>query len=126
MPVVQYSLYDECEGTEETVWKSLIPTKSGYSLPKHEYEKRQIYSAIIPGLQPKQDYILKISEPSWSGASDIYRYSNFDPKRMTIVLGGDIGNNKVVSEMSRNTVVPAKPDLIVLGGDIAYDNNVPE
>jgi len=38
----------------------------------------------------------------------------------------NIGSNRLARAMNENTVIKIKPDLIIIGGDVAYDNNVAE
>lgn len=45
---------------------------------------------------------------------------------MTIINGGDIGNNEKAKKLNQNVVSKYEPDVIFVGGDIAYDNNIPE
>lgn len=49
-------------------------------------------------------------------------YKQLDTNNMTIVAGGDIGNSPDALVMNENTVKVAEPDLMIVGGDIAYDN----
>jgi len=41
-------------------------------------------------------------------------------------MGGDIGNTRMARYMNNHVVAKLDFDLIVVGGDVAYDNNVPE
>jgi len=45
---------------------------------------------------------------------------------MTIVAGGDIGNTRMSHIMNHEVVAKQQPDLLMVGGDISYDNNVPQ
>jgi hypothetical protein len=42
------------------------------------------------------------------------------------VAGGDIGNNRESKKMNDEVVRLQNPDVLMVGGDIAYDNNFPE
>lgn len=44
-------------------------------------------------------------------------------KKFTMINGGDIGNTKTSAALTRQAIKYA-PDLVVLGGDLAYDNNM--
>ena len=45
---------------------------------------------------------------------------------MTIVNGGDIGNNDIATQINQNVLKDRDYDVIFVGGDIAYDNGFPE
>lgn len=45
---------------------------------------------------------------------------------MTIVNGGDIGNNDIANQINENVLSKFDYDVIFVGGDIAYDNGFPE
>jgi hypothetical protein len=70
--------------------------------------------------------VFRITEPSWIiDLPKIYSYKTFDVDHIKILSGGDVGNDKIARQMNKNTVSKLDPDVILIGGDIAYDNNIP-
>ena len=106
--------------------QDFTPAKSEYRSPSHEYESRYIYTVLIKDL-PKNNYIkFKITVDGWDDPK-IYTYKTFSTDgSMTIINGGDIGNNEKSKKLNQNVVSKYEPDVIFVGGDIAYDNNIPE
>jgi len=95
-------------------------------MPRTEYSQRNVYSALLDDLEPSSTYVFRINDPSWkAGTNQIYSYKTFDPNNMKLLVGGDVGNNEDTFTMNRNTVQNLEFDTILVGGDIAYDNNVP-
>lgn len=99
---------------------------SEYSYPISESTSREIYHVLLSDLNLNSTYVFWITESSWDPkAVKVYSYKTFDPNNIKILSGGDIGNNKMAREMNEYTVRGLGADVILVGGDIAYDNNVP-
>ena len=47
------------------------------------------------------------------------------PEQITLVAGGDVGNS-ADAEATNEQVLRSGADAILLGGDLAYDNNLAE
>ena len=142
-PTFQYKEYSSEEDLKEERWISISPIKGEYKSPPSEYIQREIYTVFLNNLLPKTKYIFKINEFSWThrdysfshnnisefelndDKEILYSYDTFDPENMTIVQGGDISNDHLAIKMNENTLQNIDFDLLMIGGDIAYDNNVP-
>jgi hypothetical protein len=95
-------------------------------MPVSEYSKRNVYTVLLSNLKPGAVYTFRISDPSWINfKSKVYSYKTFDLGNMKILAGGDVGNREAAYTMNKNTVRNLDFDLIMIGGDVAYDNNVP-
>lgn len=96
-----------------------------YRSPISEYTQRNIFTALLKDLKSSSVYYFRIKEPSFSDKEqEVYSYTTFNSNQMTIVAGGDIGNTELTLQMTKNTMKHIPFDLVIAGGDIAYDNNV--
>ena len=103
------------------------PLKSKFeSLSTEEHEKRNIFTAHLKDLEQDTTYAFSISLNPRLFGSEAYYFKTFNPESMTIVNGGDVGINYESREMNQNGLSNIEPDLIMIGGDISYDNNFPE
>ena len=110
----------------ETEWSSEEVVKGEYRSLKSEYSQRNIFTVLLKELLPNSTYVFRINEPTWKNSTpQTFSYKTFDINNITIVDGGDIGNDLLAMKMNDNTVSKMNADLIMVGGDIAYDNNVP-
>lgn len=108
-------------------WVQVPAVQGQYRLPDHEYSKRNVFTSLLNGLEENTLYAFKISNEGWDDdKAQVYYYKNFNTKKMKIVNGGDIGNLKLVNQMNTNVVATHDPDIILVGGDVAYDNNFAE
>lgn len=106
-------------------WTQRTPTKSDYvSLPS-EYETRNIFTTYLKGLLPNTEYVIVIEEPALSIFSDTFYYKTLDPSNFTMMTGGDIGINPESRAMNQ-MLLDHNADIIMIGGDISYDNNFPQ
>ncbi|CAI2386673.1 unnamed protein product [Moneuplotes crassus] len=120
-PVLEYREYSS------NSWQSIVPIQGEYESPPSEYSQRYIFTALLKDLSPKTLYEFRIQEPTWDEDSEqnvMYSYKTFDPENLKIVQGGDSGNTKEAIEMNQNSLKNINPDLVMIGGDIAYDNNI--
>lgn len=101
------------------------PIKSEYQSLPSEYESRDIFTAQLTGLEPDTQYAFRIKGVSMSD-QNIYFFKTFNPSNFTIVNGGDIGINEESKQMNNYGLKNTHPDLMMIGGDISYDNNFPE
>lgn len=99
--------------------------KGEYRLPSHEHFEREVYTCLISGQAEGQLFAFKIDHEGWYQEPKIYYYRNFNTKSMKIINGGDIGNNKHAKNINLNAIKDYDADVIFVGGDIAYDNNIP-
>jgi radical SAM superfamily enzyme YgiQ (UPF0313 family) len=68
---------------------------------------------------------LKIKYDNQFYVNSIYKTLPSDPKvPVVMVNGGDSGYTHAAYNLS-NIVARYKPDIIFIGGDVAYDNNIP-
>eukprot|EP00343_Euplotes_focardii_P008005 CAMPEP_0205819172 /NCGR_PEP_ID=MMETSP0206-20130828/1431_1 /ASSEMBLY_ACC=CAM_ASM_000279 /TAXON_ID=36767 /ORGANISM="Euplotes focardii, Strain TN1" /LENGTH=477 /DNA_ID=CAMNT_0053112435 /DNA_START=500 /DNA_END=1933 /DNA_ORIENTATION=- len=107
-------------------WEEAEVIKADYETPATEYSRRGVYSVILKNLNASSDYSFVVTDSDWDNSNaQIYTYHTFDTSNMTIAAGGDIGNSKLAHEMMDNTISKFPVDLIMVGGDIAYDQNSP-
>lgn len=125
---MEYQIVDSIHTfKKDGVWFDIIPTRGEYETPKYEYETRSVYSALIPGIGQDSLVMIRITDPNWdTSEAPIYTYKTFDPYNVNLIVGGDIGNTKTSVKMNKNVARKLNTDAILIGGDIAYDNNVPE
>lgn len=86
---------------------------------------RNVHSALIMGLKPDTKYLTKVfyNNQFWTNA--IYKTlpsNNSRPIRM--INGGDSGYTYASINLTR-IASTLQPDLFIMGGDIAYDDNMP-
>lgn len=119
--------YDETVDLNDHEWTDINPIQNyNFSLPDSEYEQREMYTAYAQDLTPNTTYIFKFYDENWAVAdSKVFLYKTLDPHNATLVVGGDIGNTKIAKEMKVKTLNKMEPDLILVAGDIAYDNAIP-
>ncbi|CAI2361454.1 unnamed protein product [Moneuplotes crassus] len=123
-PIFRYQRYSH--GKNNSNWENGTPILGEYELPSSEYTSRDIYTVYLENLEQSSTYRFMIDEPSWKDYQpQIYSYKTFDPENYRIIAAGDIGNQEKAIEMNTNTVSNLEFDLIMVGGDIAYDNNIP-
>lgn len=98
-PVVEYQKV----GTD--VWKQVTPVKTEYDHPVSEYSRREIYTALVEGLDEKSTYLFKMENSGWDNPqTEMYSYKTFDEDNFQILLGGDVGNKQGALDMNENVV----------------------
>ena len=106
-------------------WIESIVDKTEYRTPINEYSSRYIYTILLKNLNADSKYAFRITEDSWNETQiKTFIYKTFDTNNITIIDGGDMGNSQHTKKMNENTVSKIDSDLIMVGGDIAYDNNI--
>lgn len=124
-PKFEYSQYTN--QTSDQTWNQVNVIKGEYESPLSEYSRRHIFTVLLDSLQLNTTYVFKITEKSWNNdQSKLYSYKTFDTNNIVIINGGDVGNSELAIKMNTNVVNKIKADMIMIGGDIAYDNNMPE
>jgi hypothetical protein len=58
-------------------------------------------------------------------SSETFYYKTVDPSDYTMIIGGDLGINPESRSMNE-MLLDHNADLIMIGGDISYDNNFPQ
>jgi hypothetical protein len=84
-------------------------------------DRRQVLYGYIEGLESGKDYDFRILAGDHKSETYKFRLPNIDGIKMSI--GGDAG----VTHTSRKIIQlmhSSNPDLIVVGGDMAYDNGI--
>lgn len=87
--------------------------------------QRNIHIALIDGLSPDSSYNISVS---YNGAVQAnYTYitlpTDTNTRAITIAAGGDVGANQLHQKMS-SLIAKSSPDVIYVGGDLSYDNNI--
>ena len=100
--------------------------RTEYRSPDSESTKRHIFTVLLKDLKPNTVYSFRVLESNWdSRRAQVYTYKTFNVNNMTIINGGDIGNNDLATQMIENVVGKVDADLMMSGGDTAYDQNSP-
>ena len=80
---------------------------------------------MLKDLKPNTKYLIKIKYDTQFYINSIYKTLPDDPSiPVTMMNAGDSGCTASSKNLSKLTV-GYKPDIIFIGGDVAYDNNVP-
>ncbi|CAI2360504.1 unnamed protein product [Moneuplotes crassus] len=123
-PVLKYIEYDQ--RSSNTPWTRISPNIGEFSSLPSEYESRNIFTAYLKDLKPNMRYIFSISDEGAERYSEKFSFKTFDPNNFVILNGGDIGINPEAREMNNVGLANHRGDLMMIGGDISYDNNFPQ
>ena len=88
--------------------------------------ERDVHSALLPYLKPATRYFFRLYFGS-EIASEVYSFHTLPspsqplPRPLRVLIGGDSGSNTDAYQTSK-VASTLHPDLIILGGDVAYDN----
>lgn len=88
--------------------------------------ERNVHSVLLNNLKPNTKYIISIYYDGKVQISKVYKTlpdSNIE-RNIIMINGGDVGNRpaaKIITQM----IASFQPDIVLVGGDIAYDNNLP-
>ena len=100
---------------------------TSFSYPGVEQRaSRTLYTATLLDLEPGTDYSFSINYriPNTNSRKYFFRTIGHDDE-IVIANGGDVGNNHFADAIHAQVRLH-KPDLIVLGGDLSYGNNLGE
>jgi hypothetical protein len=111
------------ERTKDEITNLVYAEKGEYRSPKSEFNKKFIYTVLLEKLSPDTTYRFTLTTKNWP----VYNYTYTTPNLadFKIVDGGDVGNSPLTKQMVENVVSKENADLIMIGGDIAYDQNSP-
>lgn len=87
--------------------------------------QRVCHHGLIENLNPNTTYYIQVYYDGQIQAAHSYRtLPDKDHKApMTIIQGGDAGENKI-SRQIMTQISYTNPDVVLIGGDLAYDNNI--
>lgn len=87
--------------------------------------KRRVHSFYLNNLQPDSRYYFQIYYDEEVQASNYYQTlpGEDNPRDMVIIQGGDMGDTSASRQVTIATG-QLNPDVIILGGDLAYDNGM--
>jgi hypothetical protein len=88
-------------------------------------DQRSVHSALIMGLKPSTKYLIKVfyNNQFWTNA--IYKTLSDDPTvPLRMINAGDSGYTRPAIELTK-IIATLKPDVYFIGGDVAYDDNMP-
>lgn len=122
-PIFKYTKYDSIH--DESSWIEGDAVLSEYESLPTESESRNIFTTLLKNLEENTEYGFSVSIPDQTD-TQIYFFKTINSDRFTIVNGGDIGINEEARQMNTHGLNNIDPDLIMIGGDISYDNNFPE
>ncbi|CAI2360864.1 unnamed protein product [Moneuplotes crassus] len=107
-------------------WKTVIPILSEYSSLPSEYESRVIFTAYLKDLKENTRYIFSITDENADQSSAQFSFKTLNPQKFVLLNGGDIGINPEARDMNKIGLEGHQGELIMIGGDISYDNNIPQ
>lgn len=86
---------------------------------------RNVHSALIIGLKPNTKYLTKVHYDGRYWTNAIYKTLPADPSTpIRMINAGDSGYTEGAVNLSK-IVATLHPDIFFMGGDIAYDDNMP-
>ena len=84
-----------------------------------------MHSALILGLKPNTKYLTKVFYQGKYWTNGIYKTLPSDPTvPVRMINAGDSGYTHAAVNLSK-IVATLNPDIFFMGGDIAYDDNMP-
>jgi phosphodiesterase/alkaline phosphatase D-like protein len=88
--------------------------------------RRNVHTALITGLKSNTKYLTKVYYDNQFWTNAIYKTlpSEKDNVPIRMINAGDSGNTAAALNLSK-IVSTLKPDIFFMGGDIAYDDNMP-
>jgi hypothetical protein len=91
--------------------------------------QRQVFSVFVSKLTPNTEYTFSLRSHIGSvggGEGDhptVYRFKTPSSENLSLVAGGDAGNTRDAKRII-SRILETNPDIIVIGGDVAYDNGM--
>ena len=91
--------------------------------------ERHVHSVLLPHLRPATRYFFRLYQGS-EPATGTYSFHTLPAPNtplttpLKLVIGGDSGSNQAAYRTAE-LVKRLQPDLVVIGGDVAYDNAIP-
>lgn len=91
--------------------------------------ERHVHSVLLPYLHPSTRYFFRLYQGS-KPATPIHSFHTLPAPTtplttpLRLVIGGDSGSNQAAYRTAE-LVRRLQPDLVVIGGDVAYDNAMP-
>lgn len=88
---------------------------------------RNVHQTLISNLKEKTRYVIGISySNNIDNIVSIYKYKTFSQHgelgdKLRFIAGGDVSSSDTAWKMTMN-LLQYKPELIILGGDISYDD----
>ncbi len=91
----------------------------------YPFSERMVHRVALLGLRPDTAY-----EIMFPGSGEIYYFrtmpANLSEKPLKIAIGGDSMHRKEWFEKTNRMVTFFEPDFVIIGGDMAYENGLPE
>ncbi len=89
--------------------------------------RRNVHTALLTNLKPNTKYFIKVFYDSQFWTNAIYKTLPAQGDKKTpirMINAGDSGYTEAAVNLSK-IVSSLKPDIFFIGGDIAYDDNMP-
>lgn len=84
-----------------------------------------MHSALIYNLKPNTKYLVKVFYDNQFWTNAIYKTLPSDPSTpVRMINAGDSGYTQPAIKLSK-IAATLKPDIFFMGGDVAYDDNMP-
>ena len=106
------------DGSDKGARAEPIPTPA-----LHARDQRQVFSVLLKDLSPGTQHSFTLWCNLGSLGDTPYTFRTASLEGVKFAIGGDAGVS-VVSNDVLEQIVQTNPDLIVIGGDVAYDNGV--
>lgn len=91
----------------------------------YPFSERMVHRVALLGLRPDTAYEIMLP-----GNEEVYYFrtmpANLNEKSLKIAIGGDSMHRKEWFEKTNRMVTFFEPDFIIIGGDMAYENGLPE
>lgn len=86
---------------------------------------RKVHSALILNLKPDTKYLTKVFYDNQFWTNAIYKtLPNNNSRPIRMINGGDSGYTEAAIALTK-IAATLKPDIFFMGGDVAYDDNMP-
>jgi hypothetical protein len=109
-------------------WKESVTIDTSYRSPPSEFNKRSIQIEHIDNLKPDTFYTISVSKYDWSRnelshETKYFTYKTPNTRDLKIVAGSDVGNSEYSYDMIDFISSKVNPDVIMIGGNAAFDHN---
>jgi hypothetical protein len=122
---ILYKESNTCYTLESSGKETCFPTKVIAFDGVEKAGQRSVHSAYLYDMLPDTLYTIRIYYEDKLQAEEKYHTLPIDTtkRNVTIAMGGDAGFTELAYKTGKQAA-QYKPDVIVLGGDIAYDNGM--
>jgi hypothetical protein len=88
-----------------------------------DWGARNVFNCRVDGLEAGVLHEVEVYYAGKRQATRYYQPIRADARRLRFVTGGDIGDTFTSRQLTKEAAA-LKPDVVMVGGDLAYDNNI--